>query len=124
VWETWRYRHGLRSLRSAIRHPRTGIGYDPARGQAWVVVVDGRQMPHSAGMTLPEFAALFEAMGASEALNLDGGGSSVMVVGGVAVSRPSDVTRARAVVNALALIEHPRGCLAGYRPQVTPRPTR
>lgn len=109
---------------AALRHPRTGIGYDPARGQAWVVVVDGRQTPHSAGMTLPEFAALFEAMGASEALNLDGGGSSVMVLGGVAVSRPSDVTGERAVVNALALIEHPRGCLAGYRPQVTPRPTR
>lgn len=96
---------------AAARHPRTAVGYDPVNGWAWLAVVDGRQMPHSDGMTLPELAELFEALGATEALNLDGGGSSVMVVEGAAVSRPSDLTGERAVVNSLALLQSPRGCV-------------
>ena len=63
-------------------------------------------------MSLPELAALFEALGASEAINLDGGGSSVMVVGGAPVSRPSDLTGERPVVNALAPMQGSRGCAA------------
>jgi exopolysaccharide biosynthesis protein len=97
---------------AAERHPRTGVAYDPVAGKAWIVVVDGRQSPHSDGMTLPEFATLFESLGAPEALNLDGGGSSVMVVNGAPINHPSDATGERAVVNALALIQHPRGCAA------------
>lgn len=95
---------------AAARHPRTAVGYDPVNGWAWLAVVDGRQMPHSDGMTLPELANLFEALGVTEALNLDGGGSSVMVVGGTAVNRPSDFTGERPVVNSLALLQSPRGC--------------
>ena len=95
---------------AAARHPRTAVGYDPGRGIFWLVVVDGRQPPHSSGMTLPELASLFEAVGATEALNLDGGGSSVMVVDGRAVNRPSDATGERPVVNGLALLRDPRGC--------------
>jgi exopolysaccharide biosynthesis protein len=64
-------------------------------------------------MTLPELADLFEAMGATEALNLDGGGSSVLVVGGRAQNRPSDVTGERPVVNGLALVRDARGCALG-----------
>lgn len=96
---------------AAARHPRTAVGYDPVNGWAWLAVIDGRQPPHSSGMTLPELTELFEALGATEALNLDGGGSSVMVVGGTAVSRPSDLTGERPVVNSLALVQSPRGCL-------------
>jgi uncharacterized protein YigE (DUF2233 family) len=92
------------------RHPRTGVGYDSEDGQLWIVVVDGRQLPYSAGMTLPELAALFGALGTDEALNLDGGGSSVMVVGGTPVNRPSDTAGERPVVNALALVRRPWGC--------------
>jgi len=88
---------------AASRHPRTAVGYDSVSGRLWLVVVDGRQSPHSAGMTLPELAALFEALGVSEALNLDGGGSTVMVVGGQVHSRPSDTSGERPVANALAL---------------------
>ena len=106
---------GRRPAFAAVRHPRTGVGFDSRAGQLWIVVVDGRQMPHSAGMSLPELAALFEALGADEAVNLDGGGSSAMVVGQAPINRPSDAAGERAVVNALALTQNPRGCAAGKR---------
>jgi hypothetical protein len=95
---------GDRPAFAASRHPRTAVGYDPVSKRLWLVVVDGRQAPHSSGMTLPELAALMEAFGAAEALNLDGGGSSVMVVLGSARNRPSDEAGERPVVNALALV--------------------
>jgi hypothetical protein len=88
---------------AATRHPRTALGFDPTSRRLWLVVVDGRQGGYSAGMTLPELARLFGTLGAREAINLDGGGSSVLVVGGRAVSRPSDPAGERPVVNALAL---------------------
>jgi len=95
---------------AASRHPRTAVAYDAAAQRLWLVVVDGRQAPHSAGMTLPELATLLEGLGATEALNLDGGGSSVMVVHGRAHSRPSDQTGERPVVNALALARDFSAC--------------
>jgi exopolysaccharide biosynthesis protein len=61
-------------------------------------------------MTLPELATLLEALGAEEGLNLDGGGSSVMVVLGTALNHPSDKEGERAVVNALALVRDPSAC--------------
>ncbi|MBT8403057.1 MAG: phosphodiester glycosidase family protein, partial [Gemmatimonadetes bacterium] len=73
-------------------------------------VVDGRQGDYSTGMTLPELADLFDALGATEALNLDGGGSSVMLLRGRRVSRPSDAEGERPVVNALLIVEDPDGC--------------
>lgn len=95
---------------AASRHPRTAVAWDPGRRRLWLVVVDGRQGAYSVGMTLPELAGLFEALGASEALNLDGGGSSVMVIRGNPVSRPSDETGERPVVNALLLRQDPSYC--------------
>jgi len=62
----------------ANRHPRSAIGLAPD-GAVWLVVVDGRQ-PVSRGVTLDELAALMRGLGATEALNLDGGGSSALVV--------------------------------------------
>ncbi len=101
---------GARPSFAAARHPRSAIGYDRSRGQIWIVLVDGRQSPHSVGMTLPEIARLFESVGTDEALNLDGGGSSALVVAGAPVNRPSDPTGERAVVNALALITSSEWC--------------
>jgi Phosphodiester glycosidase len=70
-------------------HPRTGIGWTKD-GQVLMVVVDGRS-ERSAGMTLHEFAKLFRSMGAVEALNVDGGGSSTMWIKGLGVVNvPSD----------------------------------
>jgi exopolysaccharide biosynthesis protein len=95
---------------AAARHPRSAVGYDSRTNTFWMVVVDGRQLPYSAGMTLPELAGLFEALGADEALNLDGGGSSAMVLRDAPVNRPSDSTGERPVVNALALTRQGRRC--------------
>lgn len=98
---------------AATRHPRTAVGFDPRRDVLWLVVVDGRQGGYSSGMTLPELAEVFETLGVPEALNLDGGGSSVMVVGGRTASRPSDEDGERAVVNALMLRRDAGFCVPG-----------
>jgi hypothetical protein len=95
---------------SAARHPRTALGFDPASDYLWMVVVDGRQEGYSDGMTLPELAGLFEGLGVTEAVNLDGGGSTVMVVGGAKMSRPSDADGERPVVNALGVVRNPAFC--------------
>ena len=101
---------GARPSFAGVRHPRTAVGYAPAAHRLWMVVVDGRQGSYSAGMTLPEVAGLLEALGATEALNLDGGGSSVMALGGRPVSRPSDGEGERSVANALVVLSRDRGC--------------
>ena len=95
---------------TSVRHPRTGVAYDPEARRLWVMVVDGRQGSYSSGMTLAEMTAALSATGAAEALNLDGGGSSVMVVDGRMMSRPSDDDGERAVRNALALVSDPTFC--------------
>lgn len=95
---------------AASRHPRTAVGVSLEDRRLWWIVVDGRQGAYSTGMTLPELTALMEALGIEEGLNLDGGGSSVMLVRGRAVSRPSDETGERPVANALLLVEDPVFC--------------
>jgi hypothetical protein len=71
-------------------------------------------------MTLREFADLFSSLGATWALNLDGGGSTTMVVDGDVKNRPSD-GRERAVSSALLVI---RGSDAGEEvPVEGPAPT-
>ena len=96
----------------SLRHPRTAVAYDPEARLLWVVVVDGRQGSYSSGMTLAEMTAALSATGAAEALNLDGGGSSVMVAHGRMMSRPSDEDGERAVRNALAVVSDPAFCRA------------
>ncbi len=103
---------------SALRHPRTAVAYDPGTRRLWVMVVDGRQGSYSSGMTLAEMTAALSATGAAEALNLDGGGSSVMVVRGRMISRPSDESGERAVRNALAIVSDPAFCRAAHDVQV------
>jgi exopolysaccharide biosynthesis protein len=61
-------------------------------------------------MSLPELTGLLEAMGATDAVNLDGGGSTVMVLRGTPVSRPSDAEGERPVANALAVVRDPALC--------------
>ncbi|MDE2762223.1 MAG: phosphodiester glycosidase family protein [Gemmatimonadota bacterium] len=95
---------------AAARHPRTAVGYDSEGSLLWLVVVDGRRLSHSVGMTLPELTGLFEALGAAEALNLDGGGSSAMALGKRLVSNPSDVAGERPVGNSLWLVRDGSGC--------------
>ena len=68
-----------------------------ADGTLLLVTVDGRRPGWSAGMTLPEAARLMRSLGARDALNLDGGGSSTMTVRGEVVNRPIRPRGERAV---------------------------
>lgn len=90
------------------RHPRTMIGRD-AEGDTWLVTVDGRQPDHSVGMTLPELIDFARRLGLVDALNLDGGGSTTMVVKGNVVNRPSDPFGPRPVSDAIVVLSRPRG---------------
>lgn len=60
--------------------PRTVIGYNALRTRAWLVVVDGRQKGYSEGMSLFEMGEFMRDLGADFVLNLDGGGSSTLVI--------------------------------------------
>ncbi len=72
----------------ATKAPRTAIGRTSA-GEIINLVVDGRQS-HSKGVTLPTLAKILLDLGCTEAINLDGGGSSVMMIGESIVNEPSD----------------------------------
>jgi exopolysaccharide biosynthesis protein len=61
------------------RHPRSAVGVCEDGRTLYLVVIDGRQPGHSVGVTLPELAAILLEAGASDAINLDGGGSASMV---------------------------------------------
>ncbi|MGL4293552.1 MAG: phosphodiester glycosidase family protein [Bacteroidales bacterium] len=61
------------------RHPRSAIGMRE-NGQLVLVVVDGRAPNHAVGMSIPEFAYLMKQLGCTDALNLDGGGSTTLWV--------------------------------------------
>ena len=95
------------------RHPRTAAGIASDGRRLLLVTVDGRQRPYSDGMTLRELANLMLALGARDAINLDGGGSTAMVVKSprtralTVVNKPSDPAGERAVGNALAVV---KGC--------------
>ncbi|MCL4527964.1 MAG: phosphodiester glycosidase family protein [Chloroflexi bacterium] len=69
-------------LNDSALHPRTAIGYSKNGRYLYLVVVDGRQPLYSEGITLKELADLMISLGAQYAMNLDGGGSSTMVIEG------------------------------------------
>jgi len=83
------------------RHPRTMVGVD-RNGYVWLAVVDGRQAI-SVGMSFAELQRLADRLELTDALNLDGGGSSTMVVRGKVVNRPSDAAGPRAVSDAIGV---------------------
>jgi hypothetical protein len=61
-------------------HPRTVVALNEDRTQLLLIVIDGRQPNYSEGATLFEVAEIAKSHGAHSALNLDGGGSSALVV--------------------------------------------
>ena len=77
------------------RHPRTIIGWDANR--LLLVTVDGRQPGWSEGVTYVEAAQLMRWLGATDALNLDGGSSTTFVDHGLVANRPSAGTQLPAV---------------------------
>ncbi|MFD9793683.1 phosphodiester glycosidase family protein [Streptomyces sp. NPDC059070] len=81
-------------------NPRSMMGVDD-QGRLMLVVVDGRQAGYSEGLSIAHTADLMRQLGAREALNLDGGGSSVMVTAGDGViNRPSDSSGERSLGDA------------------------
>jgi len=85
------------------RHPRSAIGV-LADGRVVLVAVDGRQPYHSIGMSLLEFAMELRRIGVVDAMNLDGGGSTTLVVGGQVVNLPADEAGERPVGDALTVV--------------------
>ncbi|MGQ0841347.1 phosphodiester glycosidase family protein [Actinokineospora sp.] len=89
-------------------HPRTAVGFSADGKKMFLLTVDGRQAPYQLGLNLRDIAAMLKEMGAHNALNLDGGGSSTMLArepGTEAVrveNQPSDGGE-RPVPNGLAL---------------------
>ncbi|MFJ2030880.1 phosphodiester glycosidase family protein [Streptosporangium sp. NPDC087985] len=71
------------------RHPRTMAGVTRSGGLI-LATVDGRDPGVTVGASMVEAAQLMRWLGATQAINLDGGGSSVMVVGHKVINHPSD----------------------------------
>ena len=84
------------------RHPRTVIGFNET--ELFLVVVDGRQPSLSRGMHYGELADLMDRLGCTNALNLDGGGSSTMWLDGAVVNSPSGRMGQRPVGNAVMIL--------------------
>jgi len=88
------------------RNPRTMAGVT-RHGRLLLVAVDGRAPGYSAGLDFEEEAGVMRALGASDAVNLDGGGSTTMTVRGTRVTRPSDSTGERPVGDAILALHAP-----------------
>ncbi len=95
------------------RHPRTAVGICPD-GRFIILVVDGRIPAHSNGATLLDLALFFKELGATEALNLDGGGSSTFLVRNGdsfdLLNTPADLVRPtekliRPIFNSVLIVE-------------------
>ena len=99
------------SAACSTRNPRTAIGMTQNRDKLWMFVVDGRTSA-SVGMLCTEIATYLKALGAYDAINLDGGGSSTMYLKGTGVVNvPSDGSE-RVVGNHLAVFAPALGSIA------------
>lgn len=103
------YRFGVR------RNPRTLAGVTPA-GHLLLLAVDGRAPGYSNGLSFEEEASVMRALGASDALNLDGGGSTTMALGPALVTRPSDSAGERPVGDSIVVLPQRRAPARAHRP--------
>ena len=96
------------NLFATARHPRTAVGINASGTQLTLLVVDGRQPELSIGMTLAELSAEMIRQGCAAAINLDGGGSTTLVVRNPqskkleVLNSPSD-TKERSVADVLGV---------------------
>lgn len=90
-----------------LRNPRTAAGIRED-GRILLVTIDGRQPRRSVGVTIKELRDLMQALGAVDAINLDGGGSTTMVLGAELANIPSDPSGPRPVADALLLLPSQR----------------
>ena len=99
---------GTISRNAEVRHPRSAIGFSRDSTTLFLLTVDGRQAA-STGVTTSELAGIMRRLGAWNAMNFDGGGSTTMVVAGTVVNHPSDAIGERDVGNAILVIrKNPR----------------
>ena len=87
-------------------HPRTALGVTP-EGDIVFMIVDGRQPEISNGATLADLAFLLGTFGCSDAINLDGGGSSTLIIrnGNTYTTKNSPSAGSlRAVANGLMVV--------------------
>ena len=96
---TWEQEKASRSF-AEMRHPRTAVAKLKG-GKFLMITVDGRQPGVSVGMTLQELADYLFSLGATDAMNLDGGGSTTMFLDGKVVNTPSDKEGERKVSDAI-----------------------
>jgi hypothetical protein len=94
---------GTLSGNAEARHPRTAVGFSRDSSTLLLFTVDGRS-ENSGGMTLSELADMMRQLGAWQAMNFDGGGSTTMVIDGKIVNHPSDQQGERTVGNALLVV--------------------
>ncbi len=87
---------------SAKRNPRTIAGVD-ARGRTILATADGRSTA-SLGLSITETGDVARALGMVDGMNLDGGGSTTMVIDGDVINQPSDATGERPVGDALLVL--------------------
>ncbi len=85
------------------RHPRTFVAMDRDTTIVYLCTVDGRQLT-SIGMSYREMADVLLQLGAWQAVNLDGGGSTTLVIRNEVANSPSDPGGERSVANALLLV--------------------
>ena len=78
------------------RHPRTAMGYT-TNGRLIILLIEGRNPGIAEGATLADEANILLKLGCYEALNLDGGGSSCMLINGKETIKPSDKEGERGV---------------------------
>jgi GH25 family lysozyme M1 (1,4-beta-N-acetylmuramidase)/uncharacterized protein YraI len=73
----------VENLATNMPNARTAIGLSSSGGMLILMVVDGRQPGYSEGVDFPELAELLTSFGAYTGINMDGGGSSTMVIKGM-----------------------------------------
>src|SRR5262249_23693125 len=95
---------GTISRNAEARHPRSSVGFSRDSPAPLLLTGDGRQ-EKSVGMTLVELAAMMLRLGAWDAMNFDGGGSTTMVVSGAQVNISSDPAGEREVGNTFVVVK-------------------
>jgi exopolysaccharide biosynthesis protein len=112
----------LQAVDTVALAPRTAVGFSADGTKMWLVTIDGRQAD-SRGMTELEMARQMKSLGADDAINLDGGGSSTLLAreegeaGPSVRNAPSDGGE-RLVPNGIGIATGPgSGKLTGFAPR-------
>jgi Phosphodiester glycosidase len=92
----------LISINNTTSRPRSAIGY-LSNGIVLLLAVEGDNPPNYPGINLADLASLLKNLGCFEAINLDGGGSTSMIVNNTKTVRPGDNAVERPVVSALLI---------------------